>query len=633
MSHEIRTPMNGVLGMAELLSDSAALDDRQRGYAATIHQSGKALLQIINDILDFSKIEAGKLQLEISPFCIRDCIEDAVEILAERAHSKGLEMICDIPPNMDTRVYGDGLRLRQIIINLLSNAVKFTDQGDIHVNVRQLGSSLFNSSFHFEVTDTGIGIKPENCVKIFESFAQEDSSTTRLYGGTGLGLSICKQLVELMGGRIGLISNPGKGSTFFFSLPLTPDASVVRERGATPLANTRLLLIDDNASHRGMLRQHFTGWGVTVVEADSPVGALEIVAGSFAGEFDIILANSQLAGMDGPTLAAAIRGHGEFSEVPLVLTYAGPAPAAMTDGSVGTGVLWLARPVRRAYLHDCMVDLIRNHSFSNKDAERAHRKDKPLRGSPVERRSRVRRVLMVEDNPVNQEVGRAMLQELGVAVVTAWSGEEALQILDGERFEVILMDCEMPKLDGYETTRLLRARELADGRPRTPIVAVTAKALDGDAQRCFDVGMDRYLSKPFSVQELLNVLEEFGVDVQPTAEVLDLRTLAAIRALRNPEAPDLVEKIVGIYRTNSTQLVDGIKTAVVIDDRDALLHGVHALKSSSANVGASGLAERCLEVETVARAGDLDRACLIVERLVVEHREVLRALEEHGYAA
>ena len=651
MSHEIRTPMNGVLGMAELLCHSATLDARQRHYAVTIHQSGKALLQIINDILDFSKIEAGKLQLENSPFCLRDVIEEAVEILAERAHAKGLAMICDIPSRMETRVCGDALRLRQVIINLLSNAVKFTESGEIHVKVRQLGSSLLNSSFHFEVTDTGIGIKPENCVKIFESFAQEDGSTTRLYGGTGLGLSICKQLVELMGGRIGLVSNPGKGSTFFFALPMTTEEGEGQRTPVTALSRSRILLIEDNASSRAMLRQHLLSWGVSVVEADSAKAALALIRKSFSGEFDVIVASAQLAGMKGPALAAAIHKEGDFKEVPLVLLQSGTEAPAPQIGGADDGIVWLTRPIRRAHLHDCLADLVLTHGFADhKDATRAREHARRSTLHRQQRKSRVRRVLLVEDNPVNQEVGRAMLQELGVGVTAAWSGAEALELLMAERFDVILMDCEMPRLDGYETTRRFRVWELQQKRVRCPIIAVTAKALDGDAQRCFDAGMDRFLSKPFSGEELFAALEEFGVDAPevpdaadagdgaepagpPEHAVLDARTLAGIRAMRTPGSPDLLARVAGIYSSNSRLLVGMITAAVLADDRTALMQGAHALKSSSANVGATVLAEICREIETAVREDRFEQGCLLVERLLDEHQQVLRALEAQGLAA
>jgi two-component system sensor histidine kinase/response regulator len=650
MSHEIRTPMNGVLGMAELLCQSKALDERQRRYALTIHQSGKALLQIINDILDFSKIEAGKLQLETAEFCVRDVIEDAVEIIGERAAGKGLEVICDVPTRMETMVYGDGLRLRQIIINLLSNAVKFTEKGEIHVKVRQLGSSLFNSSFHFEVTDTGIGIKPENCVKIFESFSQEDSSTTRVYGGTGLGLAICKQLVELMGGRIGLVSTPGKGSTFFFTLPLATEPGTVRDHRVMTLNSTRMLLIEDNVSTRDILRQHLTTWGVRVVEASSVGQALVIVDNSLEGEYDAILADAQMPGTSGPALVAEIRKRRDFKEVPVVLMHAGAGGLTAGEESTGEGVVWISKPIRREHLKESLSELVRNHSLREFDLVNARKRENEPTRNRAGRKSQVRRVLMVEDNAVNQEVGRAMLQELGIEPATAWSGEEALKMLAAGQFDVIMMDCEMPKMDGYEATRKYRAWEQKHKRARTPIVAVTANALDGDAQKCFDAGMDRYLSKPFTIEELYSVLEEYAAAAPPVAPatpaapamesaakrsgaVLDPRTLAGIRAMRKPGAPDLLAKVAGIYASNSQMLVDELKSALLSKDQAGLLRAAHTLKSSSANVGATGLAEICKDIEALPRDGNLDLAGVLVERLIAEHSEVLLALQEQGLAA
>src|SRR5580700_4891643 len=319
MSHEIRTPMNGVLGMAELLRDSPTLDERQRRYATTIHQSGSALLDIINDILDFSKIEAGKLELNVAAFNLRDIVEDAVDILAERAHSKQLELVCDVPAEFDTRVCGDGQRLRQVIINLISNAVKFTERGEVKVKVRHEGSGLINPEFRFEVTDTGIGIKPENCDAIFESFAQEDSTTTRQYGGTGLGLAICKQLVELMGGQIGVRSTPGVGSTFFFSVPLSTDPTAERDRRTTVLNRTRMLIVDDNSTNREILRHHLVSWGVAVTEARSGRDALQILDDALGGQFDVLLLDGQMPDMKGAALASSIRARPHFAGVPILM--------------------------------------------------------------------------------------------------------------------------------------------------------------------------------------------------------------------------------------------------------------------------------------------------------------------------
>ncbi len=377
MSHEIRTPMNGVLGMTELLRHSTKLDERQRRYVDTIHQSGGALLGIINDILDFSKIEAGKLQLECSPFDLGDIVEEALDILAEQARTKGIELLCDIPPSSETQVRGDPTRLRQVLINLINNAVKFTEAGEICVRARKIAGFETDVCFVIEVCDSGIGIARENRVAIFELFTQEDSSTTRKYGGTGLGLTICRQLVELMGGEIGVDSKPGRGSTFRFTLRL---------QSALPDPSAEL-----SAPHE---------------YADAQVTALQ----------------------------------------------------------------------------------------------------KPRRRAADRRRTDRRRVLYVEDNQVNQVVGQAMIEVLGVECVSVADGHHALEIFAAHCFDLVLMDCRMPLLDGYATTQLMRDFERLHHRPRTRIVALTADALGGAKERCLAAGMDDYLAKPFTIEHLRRIV-------------------------------------------------------------------------------------------------------------------------------
>jgi two-component system sensor histidine kinase/response regulator len=647
MSHEIRTPMNGVLGMAELLRHSTTLDTRQRRYAATIHQSGSALLDIINDILDFSKIEAGKLELDVAPFCLRDIVEDAVDILAERAHSKGLELVCDIPAEFDTKVCGDGQRLRQVIINLISNAVKFTERGEVKIMVRHEGAGLLNSAFRFEVKDTGIGIKPENCNAIFESFAQEDSTTTRQYGGTGLGLAICKQLVELMGGQIGVSSTPGVGSTFFFSVPLSSDPTAERDRRTTVLNRTRMLIVDDNSTNREILRHHLVSWGVVVTEAHSGRHALELLDKALGAQFDVLILDGQMPDMKGAALASSIRDRPRFTNVPMLLMSSAldTTPSADITGDGATA--WLSKPIRRTQLHACLASLITNQSLTADVAAEGSRRDAQLAHS-IHKQSRVRRVLLVEDNPVNQEVAQAMLQELGVEAVSAWSGEEALEKLFADRYEVVLMDCQMPKLDGYATTSRFRDWEKEYQRPRTPIVALTANALTGDAEKCFAAGMDRYLSKPFTSEQLYQVLESClpeGGSAESEAKVadaildqqalviLDRQALGRIRALHRPGGPNLLAKVLGLYSSSSLALTEAIRTAIASKDGESIRQAAHALKSSSANVGAMAFADLCKEVEVAAAQGKVDQACLLVDGLLAEHRKVLQALDAQNIAA
>jgi two-component system, sensor histidine kinase and response regulator len=641
MSHEIRTPMNGVLGMAELLRHSTTLDARQRRYAATIHQSGSTLLDIINDILDFSKIEAGKLELHVEPFCVRDIVEDAVDILAERAHSKGLELICDIPAELETRVLGDGQRLRQIIVNLVSNAVKFTEQGEIKLLVRQPG--VLDGTFRFEVIDSGIGIKPENCAAIFESFAQEDSTTTRQYGGTGLGLAICKQLVELMHGQIGVNSTPASGSTFYFTVPLQVDQAAEREKRATVLNRSRVLVIDDNATIRGVLRHHLASWGVVVSEAGSSAQAAQMLERSFGGEFDALIIDAEMPEISGPELLQRVRTQRRYRDMPVLMLSSAAASAPLAADVTDGATAWLAKPVRRLQLQACLASLLTYHfaEWSRTVGENV----KALATAPAGRpATRIRRVLLVEDNVVNQEVALAMLQDLGVTAVSAWNGEEGLERLISEQFEAVLMDCHMPKLDGYATTARFREWEATNQRQRTPIVALTANALSGDAEKCYAAGMDRYLSKPFTIDQLHEILESCvpgavpmprearprraAVPHSPSADVtLDRQVLDRIRALSRPGEPNLLLKVLGLYSSSSAALVEALTAAATVQDVEAMRQAAHALKSASGNVGADAFAELCREVERAAADGNFDGACLLLETLRDEHRRVLQALD------
>jgi signal transduction histidine kinase/CheY-like chemotaxis protein/HPt (histidine-containing phosphotransfer) domain-containing protein len=646
MSHEIRTPMNGVLGMAELLHHSATLDDRQRRYAATIYQSGHALLGIINDILDFSKIEAGKLELEKTPYNLRDIVEDAVEILAERAHTKGLELICDLPSKLDITVLGDAQRLRQVIINLISNAVKFTERGEIKVSARQVGGDLLSALVRFEVTDTGKGIQPENLATIFESFAQEDNSTTRQYGGTGLGLAICKQLVELMGGEIGISSKPGIGSTFFFTVPLAADPTAVRELPAGGLNRARMLIVDDNLTNREIVGQHLRSWGVMVSEASSGREAMAILDRALGGQYDALILDGQMPDMDGAALARAIRAHHEYSDVPILMMNTVLTAAPAQTSAQQAKAAYLTKPVRRAALHACLSQFMNHRSGATLELTSVAPKATTVAGAGAgagrkkPASTATRRVLIVEDNVVNQEVARAMLQELNVEAVSAWSGEEALEKLTAERYDAILMDCQMPKLDGYATTGRFREWEQAQQQARTLIVALTANALAGDAERCIAAGMDRYLSKPFTIEQLRQALEPEGAnsavaaaDAQSTSVLLDQQTLERIRAMRRPGGPDLLVRVVDLYVSSSNALIDTMLAASRSEDAATVAHAAHALKSSSANVGALAFAELCSELETAANGGHAERALGLVKKLVAEHRQVLRALDAQSKAA
>jgi CheY-like chemotaxis protein len=541
-------------------------------------------------------------------------------------------LICDIPSQLGTAVMGDSLRLRQVIINLISNAVKFTERGEVRITVSHSGNGLFNSSFRFEIADSGIGIKPENTAAIFDSFAQEDSSTTRQYGGTGLGLAICKQLVELMNGEIGVTSSVGVGSTFFFSVPFETDAAAPHSRRLAALKSTKMLLVDDNAASLRILADKLTAWGATVATAASGQIALEITKNALPGEYDVLLLDCQMPGMSGAALAETLRTHAAFTETPIIMLQSGGAAGAAVPADRHVAVAWLTKPVRQDRLFDGIAGLRGGRQI--RVAPMARPGSRPARRTPR------RRVLLVEDNAVNQEVARAMLHEIGVETVSVWSGEEALDKLFVERFSLVLMDCQMPRLDGYATTRRFREWEQERKGQRTTIVALTANALSGDAEKCLAAGMDRYLSKPFTIEQLRNAMDggsaggdapEVGPGLVGT--VLDEAVLGRIRALHRPGHPDLLARVVNLYETNSLALIESLRGAMVAGSATALAKAAHALKSCSGNVGATTLATLCGDIEAAAGAGDLNEASLQVERLLSEHEQVLLALGAQTMAA
>jgi signal transduction histidine kinase/DNA-binding response OmpR family regulator len=632
MSHEIRTPLNGVLGMADLLQHSQTLDDRQRRYAVVIHQSGRALLQLINDLLDFSKIEAGKLELAKERFSLREMVEDSLEIFAERAQSKGLELICDIPVEIDTVVFADSLRLRQVILNLLSNAVKFTHEGDITVSVRT-DPGIESSTFTFEIADTGIGIDPAHRETIFDAFVQADASTSRRYGGTGLGLAISRELVELMGGTIDVRSEPGSGSTFQVCVPLAIDRTAAREKPSSMLATMPVLIVEKNPAARRMLRQHLKSWGAATSELTSADALLDRLRHAFSGEFELLILDGHLPDTTPSALVAAIRKIPEFIEAPIIMMHTGtgepPAEAAAMIGRV----VWQSKPIRRSQFENTLKRLL-----GLEGAEQTRRLPRPAAAELSDRENErasggVRRVLVVEDNPVNREVARAMLHTLAVHADVACNGKEALEMLSRTSYDAVLMDCQMSDLDGYETTQLYRRWELEHGRSRTPVIALTANALSGDVERCMAAGMDRYISKPVTLEDLRTVLDlhrptpEVSVAEQ-SSEVLDPKTIARIRTLSATGTPGLIKRLNDIYESSSSTLVENLRVSGEASNAAAVRKAAHSLKSSSANVGALGLAATCAELEIAAGDERADHVRSLIERLVSEHESVLRALRD-----
>jgi two-component system sensor histidine kinase/response regulator len=652
MSHEIRTPMNGVLGMTELLAGTK-LESRQRQFTETIRQSAEALLAIINDVLDFSKMEAGKLELDDAPFDLGDVVEEAAELLAGSADAKGLELICRLPPGLHTAYRGDGMRLRQVLINLLGNAVKFTERGQVMVQVNELLSGdPARALLRFEVRDTGIGIRPESIGMIFEFFSQADGSTTRRFGGTGLGLAISKQLVELMGGKIGVSSGPGEGSTFWFTVPMVPEHPASSELRPEALIGSRILIVDDNATNREILSQHLKSWHVEVTEAATGPQALrQLQAAATAGDpYDLVILDYQMPGMSGMDVTRALRATPALRDLSIVLLGSMSLDAEDSDGRAQRAAACLTKPVRRAHLREALTRLL---SASASDTRRTHRP--PVEPATPAARLGLR-VLLVEDNAVNREVARGMLDVLGCEVTVAGDGVEGASTFEAGQYDVVLMDCHMPELDGYGATGRIRAYEQASGRMRTPIVALTANALDGDRDKCLAAGMDDYLAKPFSSDQLRRVLGSFVPEANtaatvaatveradPTlsphglshvgAAVLNDSALAQIRALQQPGGPDLLDQVIGLYMDSSQSLLEQVRAGIAQADARTVTEAAHALKSSSANLGATSLAEIAKQLEMSGREADLSRAQLLADQLVLEHRRVVAALTAERAAA